>query len=521
MCLDAQIMDGGIGLAGGRSACCRWPSCWRSRSGSAPPRCCPPSPANGPWATAGRAGLTIAVQAGFIVGTLAAALTNLPDVLPARALMMWGALAGAVANAVLALWVEHLGARARAALRHRRLPGRHLPARDEDRGHLVPRGPRARDRPPGGRAHGGLGRAAPHPRPHRSALAPHPARRLGGRRRWAPSRSRSSPRGRIAFRPPASTCAWPPRCCASAGRGWPASATSGTCGSSTRCGPGWPPSWPRASRRAAAAATRGSMPARPPSSARGWPAASAPGPAARSPTAGAAPRSPWRPWRSPACARVLIGLTFGGPPLLTLLVAVVWGVTVIADSAQFSTAVTELAPASLRRHRAHHPDLPGLRADHGLHLADPPGGRLASAGAGRSPLLAVGPALGVVAMARLRAMPEARPHGGRPRLNRPHPGPSRGHHRGRRRSTMKTIKDARANGGLALTLGLTLGPITMPAPAAAVSAPSGIDARIRLDWEAGPGAAASRRSRATSTTTTVARPRTSTCWWRRSTPPAR
>ena len=36
-----------------------------------------------------------------------------------------------------------------------------------------------------------------------------------------------------------------------------------------------------------------------------------------------------------------------------------------------------------------------------------------------------------------------------------------------------------------LTLGLALGPIVMPAPAAAVSAPSGIDPRIRLDWEAG------------------------------------
>src|SRR5438128_1322593 len=46
---------------------------------------------------------------------------------------------------------------------------------------------------------------------------------------------------------------------------------------------------------------------------------------------------------SGACAAT-IGLTFGGPPLLTLLVAVVWGVTVIADSAQFSTAITELSP---------------------------------------------------------------------------------------------------------------------------------------------------------------------------------
>jgi hypothetical protein len=39
--------------------------------------------------------------------------------------------------------------------------------------------------------------------------------------------------------------------------------------------------------------------------------------------------------------------------------------------------------------------------------------------------------------------------------------------------------------GLAMAAILTLGPLGMPAPAAAVSAPSGIDARLRLDWEAG------------------------------------
>src|SRR2546428_2399707 len=39
-----------------------------------------------------------------------------------------------------------------------------------------------------------------------------------------------------------------------------------------------------------------------------------------------------------------IGLSFGGPPALTFWLAVLWGVTVIADSAQFSTAVTELSP---------------------------------------------------------------------------------------------------------------------------------------------------------------------------------
>jgi hypothetical protein len=48
---------------------------------------------------------------------------------------------------------------------------------------------------------------------------------------------------------------------------------------------------------------------------------------------------------------------------------------------------------------------------------------------------------------------------------------------------MKTIKALVL--AMATFQALGLGPIGMPAPAAAVSAPSGIDARIRLDWEAG------------------------------------
>jgi MFS family permease len=43
--------------------------------------------------------LTIAVQAGFVAGTLASALANLSDVLNARVLLFAGALAGAIANA--------------------------------------------------------------------------------------------------------------------------------------------------------------------------------------------------------------------------------------------------------------------------------------------------------------------------------------------------------------------------------------------------------------------------------------
>jgi MFS family permease len=47
---------------------------------------------------------------------------------------------------------------------------------------------------------------------------------------------------------------------------------------------------------------------------------------------------------SGACA-LTEGWLFGGPPILILVVAVVWGVSIIADSAQFSACVVELSPA--------------------------------------------------------------------------------------------------------------------------------------------------------------------------------
>jgi len=40
---------------------------------------------------------------------------------------------------------------------------------------------------------------------------------------------------------------------------------------------------------------------------------------------------------------VLIGFFFGGSPIVVTLIALVWGFTVVADSAQFSTAVSELS----------------------------------------------------------------------------------------------------------------------------------------------------------------------------------
>jgi len=47
---------------------------------------------------------------------------------------------------------------------------------------------------------------------------------------------------------------------------------------------------------------------------------------------------------SASCA-LTIGLISGGPLVVLVLVAIVWGTSIVADSAQFSAAVTELAPS--------------------------------------------------------------------------------------------------------------------------------------------------------------------------------
>lgn len=48
---------------------------------------------------------------------------------------------------------------------------------------------------------------------------------------------------------------------------------------------------------------------------------------------------------SASCA-ALMGVMFDGPALILGLLGVVWGITVIGDSAQFSAAVTELADSA-------------------------------------------------------------------------------------------------------------------------------------------------------------------------------
>jgi MFS family permease len=44
---------------------------------------------------------------------------------------------------------------------------------------------------------------------------------------------------------------------------------------------------------------------------------------------------------------LLIGLCFNGPPWLFITIALIWGLAAVADSAQFSAAVTELADQSM------------------------------------------------------------------------------------------------------------------------------------------------------------------------------
>jgi len=354
----------------------------------------------------GRAGLTIAVQAGFIVGTLAAALTNLPDVLPARALMMWGALAGALTNAVLALWVEHLP----AALILRFLTGVCLagtypPAMKiaatwfrEGRGLAIGLLVAALT----------LGSAAPHlirgltDLPWRHTLfAASVAAALGaltvtlvgeGPHRFPPAR----------FDLRMATAVLRER--------GPRLACFGYFGHMWELYAMW--AWLAAFLAASLEARGGGSYAGLNASAATFVCAGLAGGVGA--WAGGALADRWGRTTltmgamalSGLCA-VLIGLTFGGPPLLTLLVAVVWGVTVIADSAQFSTAVTELAPAAYVGTALTTQTCLGFALTMVSIWLIPPvvgwaGWRWAFA------MLAVGPALGVFAMARLRAMPEAR-----------------------------------------------------------------------------------------------------------------
>jgi MFS family permease len=110
---------------------------------------------------------------------------------------------------------------------------------------------------------------------------------------------------------------------------------------------------------------------------------------------------------SGACA-LLIGFLYGGPPALVLAVAVVWGITVVADSAQFSAAISELSPTgtagsalSLQTAVGFILTAATILSVGALDPGDGTGWRNAFGS------LALGPLVGVVAMWRLRGRPDA------------------------------------------------------------------------------------------------------------------
>jgi MFS family permease len=110
---------------------------------------------------------------------------------------------------------------------------------------------------------------------------------------------------------------------------------------------------------------------------------------------------------SGSCALVS-GFLFGAWPLLLVSVTLVWGITVVADSAQFSTAVSELAPAGTAGSALTLQTASGFLLTAvtilGVSFVGPEnasGWRLAFAA------LALGPAFGIWSMWRLRHRPDA------------------------------------------------------------------------------------------------------------------
>jgi MFS family permease len=111
---------------------------------------------------------------------------------------------------------------------------------------------------------------------------------------------------------------------------------------------------------------------------------------------------------------IAAGLLFGAPTAVLLTVVVIWGITVVADSAQFSTAVSELSPpgtagSALALQTAAGFLLTGVTIV-GVGLIAP-GEQAWGLAFG---ILALGPLVGIAAMWRLRRRPEAtRMAGGR------------------------------------------------------------------------------------------------------------
>ena len=108
---------------------------------------------------------------------------------------------------------------------------------------------------------------------------------------------------------------------------------------------------------------------------------------------------------SGSCA-ASVGLLFGGPPWALVTLCIVWGISIVADSAQFSASIAELSePARVGTMLTAQTALGFTLTLVTIHLlpqwVDAVGWRYAFVP------LSIGPALGVWAMARLRAHPSA------------------------------------------------------------------------------------------------------------------